>query len=232
MGKLRALLIVAGIVLSVFVVGAILVAVLSREGTRTQRVDGQITRVEVLSERGALTVRAGAPGGADLVSRERWILIGPDVVATVRDGTLRVDVTCPRMSLVSCSADLDLRVPPGVVLELKTIRGNMVVDGLGGEAMKVLSEDGDVTVRGAPVTLDSRSVTGRVTAELSSRPDKVILRSETENVRLVVPAGDYAIEADSTVGTERVEGLRNVPGAPRSIVASSGAGDVTVLAGP
>lgn len=231
MGKLRALLIVGGIVVTVFVVGAILVAVLGREATRTQRLDGEITRVEVLSERGALTVRAGAAGGADLVSRERWILTGPDVVATVRDGTLRVDVTCPRLSLVSCSADLDLRVPAGALLEVKTIRGNLAVDGLDG-AMTVLSEDGDVTVRGAPPTLDARSVTGRVTAELSARPDRVILRSETQDVRLVIPAGDYAIQADSTVGTERVEGVRAVSGSPRSIIASSGAGDVTVLAAP
>jgi len=230
-GKLRALLIVAGIVLSVFVVGAILVAVLSREGTRTQRVDGEITRVEVLSERGALTVRAGAPGGADLVSRERWILIGPDVDATVRDGTLRVDVTCPRMSLVSCSADLDLGVPQGVALEVKTIRGNLEVDGLDG-AMTVLSEDGDVTVRGAPPSVDARSVTGRVTAELSSPPDTVTLRSETQDVRLVMPSGAYDIQADSTLGSERVEGVRDVPDSPRTIIASSGAGNVSVTATP
>ena len=231
MGKLRALLIIAGIVAAVFVVGAILVALLGREATRTQLLDGEIRRVEVLSERGALTIRPGAATGAELVATEHWVLKGPDVVATVTDGTLRVDVTCPRLSLVSCSADLDLRVPESAVLELKTVRGNLRVDGLDG-AMTVLSEDGDVSVRGAPATLDSRSVTGAVTAELSVRPDKVILRSETRDVRLVVPSGDYAITADSTLGGERVEGLTSVPTSGRTLVASSGKGDVAVVAGP
>lgn len=231
MGKVRALLIVTGIVAAVFVVGAILVAVLGREGTRTERIAGEIRKVELLSERGAATIRGGGDSGAELTSHDRWVLVRPEVSAALEDGVLTVDVSCPRLSLVSCSSDVELTVPANVQLEVKTIRGHMEVDGIDG-AMTVLSEDGDVVVRGGPPRLESRSVTGSVTAELGARPDRVLLRSETRDVRLTVPSGTYRLTADSTLEGEDVTGITSDPSAVRELIASSGSGRVIVTGTP
>lgn len=231
MGKLRALVIIAAVVVGVFVVGAILVAVLGREGTRGQRLQGEVRKVELLSERGAATIRAGAASGAELTAHDRWVVVRPEVRATLEDGTLRVKVSCPRLSLVSCSSDIVLTVPPTVQLDVKTVRGRLEVDGIDGP-MTVLSEDGDVAVRGGPPTLESRSVTGTVTADLTARPDRVLLRSETRDVRLAVPAGTYRLTADSTLGGETVTGITADPAAARELIASSGKGEVTVTGTP
>lgn len=231
MGKLRALIVVAAIVLGVFVVGAILVAVLGREATSTQRLRGEVRKVELLSERGAATIRAGAAEGAEVVAHDRWVVVRPEVRATLEDGTLKVTVSCPRLSLVSCSSDVVVTVPPGVRLDVKTVRGRMEVDGIGGP-MTVLSEDGDVAVRGGPPTIEARSVTGSVTAELTARPDRALLRSETGDARLTVPAGAYALTADSTQGGETVTGITADPDAARELIASSGGGEVVVTGTP
>jgi len=226
-GKVRALLIVAAVVVGVFVVGAVLVAVLGREGTRTQRVQGEVRKVELLSERGAVAIRAGAASGAELTAHDRWVVVRPDVTATLEEGTLRVRVTCPTLSLVSCSSDIVLTVPSTAQLDVKAVRGHMAVDGIDGP-MSVLSEDGDVTVRGAPPTLETRSVTGTITARLTARPDRVLARSETSDVRLTVPAGTYRLTADSTQGGETVTGITADAASPRELIASSGRGEVTV----
>ncbi len=231
MGKLRALGIVTAIVLGVFVIGAVLVAILSQDERSERSLEGDISRVEVLSERGALTIRAGAPTGATVAERRRWVLAGPEVTAEITDGTLRIDVTCPAVSVISCSADLDVSVPPSSVLDVKTVRGRLEVRGVNG-TMDVISEDGDVFVQGGPSRLESISVTGDVTAELSERPDLVRMRSETGDMRLVVPGGDYAITANSALDEERVEGLTSVTGAARVLEVSSGRGRVVVSATP
>ncbi|MFN8123227.1 MAG: hypothetical protein U0237_12445 [Thermoleophilia bacterium] len=231
MGKVRALLIIAAVVLGVFVVGAILVAILGREGTRTLRLQGEVRKVELLSERGAATLRAGSASGAEITAHDRWIVVRPEVDASIEDGTLRVKVSCPSLSLVSCSSDIVVTVPPTAQLDVKTVRGRMEVDGLDGP-MRVLSEDGDVAVRGGPPTLDARSVTGTVTADLGARPDRVLLRSETRDVRLTVPSGTYKLTADSTLGGETVTGITSDPAAPRELIASSGKGEVFVTGTP
>ena len=57
-----------------------------------------------------------------------------------------------------------------------------------------------------------------------------MLRSRSGDVRAVVPAGRYRVDADSDGGSSRVAGLTPVEDAPFQIQALSTSGDVTVEA--
>ncbi|MFN8110556.1 MAG: hypothetical protein U0Y82_12040 [Thermoleophilia bacterium] len=228
MGKSRALLIITSLVLGVFVVGAVLVVLLKRSSDGATRVAGTVTSVEVYSERGAATVRAGAPGDATVSWHSSWILSRPRVTTGLQDGVLRVRVTCPGWSFVSCSSDVVVTVPPAALVNAKTVRGRLDVEGITGDTV-ALSEDGDVVLRGGPTTLRTASVTGTVDVRLSAVPRKVEIRTETHNIHLELPSAAYALTATSTRGHVRLAGVANAPDSPNHVSVSSGAGNVEVL---
>jgi len=228
-GRFRALGIVAGIVLGIFVLGAVFVALASQESSRQTTLDGPVSRVEVLSERGAVTLRGGS-GPVRIAERRKWILSEPTVSANVADGVLTIRVTCPSWAFASCSADVTADVPAAAVIDAKTVRGRLEVDGITAD-VKAVSEDGDVAVSGVSAdTVEARAVTGDVAVELRTVPRVVRMRSETGDVTLRLPAAAYAVRADSAVGTERLDGITNTPGAARSLEVTSGKGAVVVSA--
>ncbi|MCB9012079.1 MAG: DUF4097 family beta strand repeat protein [Actinobacteria bacterium] len=230
MEKKRALLIIAAIVLSVFVVGAVLVVFLSRTASETYALPADITSLTVDSERGSVTISAD-PGAPGIDATSRWILSAPTVEIQVDGGHATVGVSCPGWAFASCSADLEVRVPAGVELDAKTVRGALEVVGVQGP-IDAISEDGTVRVEGGPSRLTARSVTGDVQARLTAAPSTLNLRSETGDVTAEIPAGTYALDVTSTEGTATVTGLTDQEGAAHTVSASSGIGNVVVRAAP
>jgi DUF4097 and DUF4098 domain-containing protein YvlB len=225
--KTRALVLILGIVLAVFLVGAALVPLLSRDSTSTERLAGTVTEVRVDSERGAVTVRAGEGDGARVTQRRKWILVGPEVRTDLADGVLTVDVSCPALSIASCSADVDVAVPASARADLKTVRGLLSVEGLRGP-VRAISEDGDVRVDAPAREVTAASVTGRVDVRVPVVPESVTGQSETGDVTLTVPGGAYRLTVVSRVGGAAVDGVVDDRGASRSLTARTGSGDVRV----
>jgi hypothetical protein len=225
--KTRALLIIAAIVVGVFVIGAALIPILTRDSRESARVEGPVRSVVVDSERGAVLVRAGEAGGATVAQHRKWILVGPEVDVDLTDGVLRVDVSCPALSVASCSADLDLAVPEDVAVDVKTVRGHLDVRGVRG-TVKAVSEDGDVTVDAPSERVTAAAITGTVDVRTPVSPVTVTAQSETHDVIVRVPPGDYRLALFSGVGSTSVVGVTDDRTAPRSLTARSGSGDVRV----
>lgn len=227
MSKRRALLSIAAVVGGLFLVGAILVPVLSRDDTVVTGYAGRdVRRVEVTSDRGAVHVRAGDPR---VEQRRSWILGAPDVTQALVDGVLRVNVTCPSWSVVSCSADVTVTVPADVEVSVDAVRGDVTVTGMGGD-VTALSEDGSVGVAASRSNrVEARSVTESVTVTSRVPPRLVRARSETGGVTITIPAGEYAVDAVSAEGDTVVEGVRDVAAAAGRIEARSGLGDIRVI---
>ncbi len=227
--KVRALLVIAAIVVGLFVLGAILVPVLSRDDTSRVGLDRAVRRVEVSSERGGVSV---SPGPAAVETRRRYILSAPTVRTSLAAGVLRVEVTCPGWAFASCSADVRVTAPASAEVDVDAVRGDVRVTGMAAP-VRAVSEDGDVAVSGpGSAMVEARSVTGAVEAVLTTPALRLVARSETAGVRVTVPAGAYRLDVTSERGAVTVgEGIRRAPGAARRIEAHSGIGDVTVTAG-
>lgn len=227
MRRTRALLIVGAIVLGCFLLGALAVPLLSREDTAARAYPGaSVLRVEVVTDRGGVVVRAGAPA---VVQRRKYILSKPDVAQSVRAGVLRVEVTCPGWAFASCSADVEVRAPADAEVSIEATRGTVRVEGMRGPVV-ARSEDGAVSVDGDSTRVEARSVSEPVRVALGRPPDSLTASSETGDVTVEVPAASYRIAARSLRGATRVEGLESDPSGARQIVARSGIGDVVVRA--
>lgn len=224
--KLAALLKIAAVVVGVFLIGALLVPVLSRSDSGVTELTGATVRaVEVSTDRGGVVVRAGTPR---VEQKRTWILSAPEVRSRVEDGTLRVRVSCPGWAFVSCSADVVVQAPAAADVSVDATKGTVAVTGMSG-AVNARSEDGSVRVEGTSTTVTARSVTKSVTVVLSGPvPDEVAARSETGAVSVTVPRGTYRVVAQSVEAATRVEGVTRAPEATANITAHSGIGDVTV----
>jgi hypothetical protein len=92
-----------------------------------------------------------------------------------------------------------------------------------------MTQSGDVDIGDfCGFRLDARAETGDISADASCAPQDLSLRSVSGSVRVAVPRGRYAVEAESGTGRNVVRGLESVADAPFTIRALSSSGDVLV----
>jgi hypothetical protein len=150
---------------------------------------------------------------------------------SLRNGVLRIVSRCPKIVVGSCSAFYELAVPETVALTVRTIDGEVRMDGFRGAA-DVLTRAGNVSVQ-AYCGFDLAAVTGsgdvRIAAACSPRDLEV--RTASGNATALVPPGRYRISAASGVGQVHVSGLVHDQRAPFMINMHSGSGDVRLGGG-
>jgi len=145
-------------------------------------------------------------------------------------GELRIASRCPRTVLAVCSARYRLTVPDNVRITVRTTSGDVRFSGYRGSA-QVDTSTGDISVAGfCGFALRARAQAGDVTAGASCALERLELRSRTGNVRAVVPAGRYQVDATSDDGSRSVRGVTQAEDAPFQIQVLSSAGDVAVEA--
>ncbi len=145
-------------------------------------------------------------------------------------GELTIASRCPRTVLPVCAARYRLTVPDNVRVTVRTTSGNVRFSGYRGSA-EVDTGTGDISVAGfCGFALRARAQAGNVTAGASCALERLELRSRTGDVRAVVPAGRYQVDADSDDGSRSVRGVTVAEDAPFQIQALSSAGDVAVEA--
>jgi len=110
----------------------------------------------------------------------------------------------------SITANTDVKVGASATPIMISVAGNISVGGYCGFLLQARADSGDVL------------------ASASCSPERLVLRSRSGDVRAVVPAGRYRVDADSDGGSSRVAGLTPVEDAPFQIQALSGAGNVDV----
>ncbi|GAA2130011.1 hypothetical protein GCM10009760_01960 [Kitasatospora kazusensis] len=144
---------------------------------------------------------------------------------TSADGTLTLTYSCPDHD---CSVGYDVRVPAGTVVRVAADTGSVRLSGLVAE-VEVKTQTGTVDASG----LGSGKVrlttgTGSVTAAFAGDPTTVSVTTQTGSILLRVPKdGTYAVNASAQTGSVDI-GVRQEPGAARSITATAQTGSVTV----
>ena len=117
-----------------------------------------------------------------------------------------------------------------VRVTVRTTYGDVRFTGYRGSA-SVDTGSGDVTVASfCGFALRARSQSGGVAAGASCALERLELRSRTGDVRAVVPAGRYQVDAETDDGDRIVRGVTVAEDAPFQIQALSSAGDVSVEA--
>jgi hypothetical protein len=228
--KWRFIGVLAVLVVLVFLLGSLVVVGLNRTTTQTRTFGGPITKIVATADRGSITITGSPRTDVTVVTRRRFVMTGPDVSYSLSGGVLTISSSCPMMAFISCSANLTIAAPAGTAVVGTAQRGLLAVAGITGTVFSN-SESGDFALTGATSSVTAYSLNGRITVRLTRPPQKVHLRSETGNVTLTLPPGDYAIDANTGIGTASITGLTSHPGASQSIYVSSGSGAARVRAG-
>jgi len=202
----------------------------SRREIATYAVRGAVSAVTLDLAGADATVVGGGSRRAVQVRRTDDFAFGrrADAQREVAAGVLRLRSRCPQTVLASCSASYRVTVPDNIPVTVRTSSGDVRFSAYRGSA-RIDTATGDIAVGGyCGFALQARAETGNVLATTSCAPERMELRSRTGDVRAVVPAGRYRVDADSDGGHRRVTGLTAADDAPFQIQALSSAGNVDV----
>ncbi len=225
-----------------------------QELEETVALDGAFSRLVAQSDVGDLRVRVAQAGERPHITRRlEWAFNRPTATQRVNAGVAELETACPRTWIGAwCSVDLELVVPSGTAVQIRSNVGDVKVDGLSGAVSATTSvgdvlltsvtgtevsartSTGDVVVRtgGVDVTVAAESSTGDVQVVSSSAVRRVVATTSTGDVEVAVPSGQsYAADVETAVGDRRVT-IATDPAADRSITARTSTGDVQVSAGP
>jgi putative adhesin len=202
----------------------------SEKQIATYSVRGAVNRVTLdLAGASAVVVGGGSKRAVE-VRRTDEFSFGRHARAErgVSGGVLRLRSRCPVSVLASCSASYRVRVPDNIPVTVRTSSGDVRFSAYRGSA-NIATRTGNISVGGyCGFLLEARAESGDVQASTSCSPERLVLRSRSGDVRAIVPAGRYRIDADSDGGSRKVAGLTPAEDAPFQIQALSSAGDVDV----
>ena len=151
-----------------------------------------------------------------------------DETHTVENGTLNVVSRCPDQVLGSCQASFHIALPDNVPLAIETSSGTIRLSGVR-SSVKLSSGSGDITATGfCGFSFSATSDSGAVDVHSQCSADRLEARSRSGDVTVTVPAGRYAVDAQSDTGAVHIRGLDPVEEAGFQVQAQSGSGDVTV----
>ena len=241
----------AVVVVAALAVGTLLVVstFFKREHTETKTFSGTVTAVRVSADVGDVRVRtseAGEPARATAHITKAFQ--DPRWSADLTGGTLEVSGDCDDDGIFfDCEVDLTVTLPAGVPVTIQSDTGDLTVTGAFAD-VDARTSTGDVTVQGAAgqvrietdtgdvkslstvaQVVDADTDTGDVRLSFDNPPDRVSARTNTGDVRVVVPDDGtvYDVDTDTSTGDTTVE-VVNVPDASRTITAQTDTGDVRV----
>lgn len=208
---------------------------------------GQRLVIEGNGSTSRLRIAAGQPGRVEVDREVFHDLQRPKLSERMEGDRLVLGARCPNFVVVRCEARDDLRVPAGIDLRVRTDSGEVAVSGVqgsidlrtdsgsitlqGGSGTAVLhSDSGSVRATGLRATdVDAASDSGRIAIELLVVPRRVVARSDSGGVQVVVPAGPqaYHVEAQANSGTVTTA-LPTDPDSPMRITAFSDSGNVVL----
>ncbi len=232
----RALTVLGGLLLAVLVAyGAFtLIDVASRHSFDVRMSYGAVRSLKVNAGAGDVHL-TGAPAGGDVGVAEH---VTEGLAAPRREavrgagGVLRLTASCSTFLDNNCGVSYTIAVPPEVSVNADSGDGDVDAHGLSVTGpLKLSSGNGDVDAPGISagnITLESGN--GDVTATLVRAPTRLRASSGNGDVNLTVPDTTYAVRATSGNGTVSDQTLKIDPSSSRTIVASSGNGDVTIRA--
>jgi hypothetical protein len=227
----RIVVVAAGLLLILSGTAFGLTVALRSESDSTSIVRERISRIVIRADSGDVDVRAGLTGNVIVDRRDSWLFSRPDVVQTVRDGTLTIKSKCNGvMSAIRCRSDLTIDTPPELDLVVRTKSGDVDLRGISGR-VQVRTDAGAIRAhRVDPVTFTATSKAGDVSLDVVGQPARTVADTGGGNIDIVVPFGAYRVDAGSGSGNVSVRGLLRDDLAPQAIHAMTDAGNVKVRA--
>ena len=204
------------------------------ERTVRYQVRGGLNGMTIDAADADVTVRRGGPAQALGVEHVDRFAFGhaARTSRSIDGGVFRVRSRCPHTALHPCRVRYVLTVPDNLPVDIRTTSGNVRFVGYRGSA-RVTTGSGRIDVGDyCGNSFQARAGTGDIVATASCAPPQMALRTTTGSVVARVPAGRYAIDAQTAVGQPRISGLESVPDAPFAIQALSSSGSVVVERGP
>ncbi|MFN8121353.1 MAG: hypothetical protein U0237_02880 [Thermoleophilia bacterium] len=203
---------------------------LSSETRVLTRQEPGVRTIEVRAGMGSVYVTARA--GTDAVAlrqTQRWWQGRPRFSVRRAGSLLVVASSCPNALGRPCEGRLDLTVPPGTELDIRTDDGAVHLDGLSG-GIRVRSGDGVIDaerLRGADVDLVAGDAD--VTAVFTTAPRRIRATAADAAVRVLVPRDGRAWRVEGTTGdAPRDIEIAQDPAAGRTITADTADGPVRI----
>src|SRR4051794_8348465 len=203
----------------------------TREVRRSYPVTGALQAISFdLGDGNIVIVGGGRRAGVDVRHTERYAFgVQAETRRTVRAAVFGVQSHCPTSLLGPCTVDYRVVVPDNVAVDVRTNGGDVTFRGFRGSA-KVATSSGQIDISGyCGNSLDARAGAGDIALEASCAPPRLSVRSDSGSIRAVLPAGRYAIDAETDSGEANVRGITARDDAPYSIQVLSGSGDIDVV---
>lgn len=188
---------------------------------RLERTVDEVTSVEIRLAAGRVEIGEydRSDVAVEILARRRPGRARPTM--TRSGGVLRIDGR-------TSEALARLKLPRGTKARAEVRMGEITLWGSAGDLVLV-TEGGGITGRelsGARVS--ARSRTGDVNLHFDGPPDDLSAVSEDGMVTLVLPEGEYGVEAEAGNPQSAVVDLPSVPGAARRVLARSVAGRIRI----
>lgn len=199
--------------------------------TKHYTVTQSVKRLVVDSERGAVSVTAGARTRITAVLH--WDVTKPTVSYRVEGGVLRIVTSCPRLPtdqvvvrVDECSVDLAITVPAKAATAVDTAYGDVVVRNMRAD-QRLDTAYGDVVLeRVTANSIVADTAYGRIIADVSART--LDLDTSYGGIRVSVPRGLWAIDADTSYGKVDINNITVYSRAPRKIKADTSYGNIVI----
>jgi hypothetical protein len=197
--------------------------------TTSYRVLGDLAGVRM--DLGAADVEIDGGGSAVEVRRVESFAFGHPVIERhrVESGRLQITSRCPRQVLGGCRPTYHVTVPDNVAVEVTTSSGSVHLSGVRA-SVSIQTGSGGVGASGfCGFSLRAISEAGDVNAAADCSTERLELRSRSGDVRAVVPAGRYRVDAETDTGRQVVRGVTPDEDAPYQVQALSTTGNVSVV---
>jgi hypothetical protein len=127
-----------------------------------------------------------------------------------------------------CSIRYRIAVPPGQAIRLQVDSADVSLTGLRGR-ITVQTSSGDIAARGMLATqVELSASSGDISASFARAPRSLMTTASSGDVSVRVPAGSYHITATASSGDRSVKDLVDDPSSPRTIVARTHSGDISI----
>lgn len=183
-----------------------------------------VTRVELRSASGAVTVTAGE--ALAVVRSAESGLPGFEFRHVERDGVLILEERCPLPR--TCAVTTAITMPAHLDLSVALDSGQVALEGLSG-AVDISGEG--LTVSGAAMRSSVLMMSidnGTVDLELEDPPREVFVWVGSGEVNLNVPAGAYLLDVEAPLGELRLVNVVHDPASDLTLSAVVDVGDLAV----
>ncbi|MHB8510677.1 MAG: DUF4097 family beta strand repeat-containing protein [Actinomycetota bacterium] len=156
-------------------------------------------------------------------------LNGSETLATSAGNITASEISGPSLTAHTDSGNVTIDKLRVLETNATTSGGNVSASRIVGRSLTAHSDSGDIDIEKVrALVIDGSTSGGNVTVGATRAPNSLRATSDSGDIQVTVPRGYYSIKAHTDSGSVTYHGLKNSPGASRSIEATTSSGNVTV----